>query len=64
MKFTALRKKVMAATVVLGLLSFATPQQASACVTGWGICVGSIGIGVGSDGSVKIEISLHIGVEG
>jgi hypothetical protein len=64
MKFTALRKKVIAATFMLGLLSFVAPQQANArCVTGCGICGGRIAIVASGDGSIRLEISLTIGVE-
>ena len=65
MKFTALRKKVIAATFMLGLLSFVAPQQANAdCVAGFGICSASFGIALDRDGAVKFEISLDFGVRG
>jgi hypothetical protein len=58
-----IRKAFAGTFLALGLMAVVPPQQAYAgCVTGFGVCGGSIGVGVGSDGSFRIEIELQLGV--
>jgi hypothetical protein len=66
MKTLAIRKKAVAATLmVMGLFVVAPPQKAQAgdCSTGFGVCSIKLGVGVDPDGHVKIEITAEIGVK-